>query len=203
MNHMTKISNRQEFENIDNFFKTLTPSVIKIEFVLKVEAVTSNPRFLVTVDDCILFNDTLAEGVHNITLDTVELEPGKKSTLSLSMSGKNQHDTICHNDTIIKDTFILIEKFTINNFDILLDSDFFYRYFSCTNNSNNESISVSNGFWSNSSLTMTFDNPFELWYNSKSTKNIELAGPLKFQNGLDRVEDELARLLDNLEKLDY
>jgi hypothetical protein len=200
---MKKISNQREFENLDNFFETLIPSAIKIEFVLKVEVVTSNPRFLVTIDDCILFNDVLDEGLHNITLDTVKLEPGKKSVLTLSMSGKNKHDTICHNDVIVKDTFILIEKITINNFDILLDTDFFYRYFACTDNSTNESISVSNGFWSNSSLTMTFDNPFELWYNSKSTKNIELAGPLKFQNGLDRVEDELARLLDNLEKLDY
>jgi hypothetical protein len=143
----------------------------KIDLGWELESsVTNNdpPVIEISLNSKIIYSGSLTEGIHNLTLDQVRTQD--QNTLIMRFLNKHPNDTIVDEQgNIIKDKFVRIKKFTINGFDLTQDVDFFYRQFDYV--IDNVHSDVSTGFWfNNSSLSLTFATPFELWYGRTSTR---------------------------------
>jgi hypothetical protein len=143
----------------------------KIDLGWELESsVTNNdpPVIEISLNSKIIYSGSLTEGVHNLTLDQIRTQD--QNTLTMRFLNKHPNDTIVDEQgNIIKDKFVQIKKFTVNGFDLTQDVDFFYRQFDYA--IDNAPSDVSTGFWfNNSSLSLTFANPFELWYGRTSTR---------------------------------
>jgi hypothetical protein len=124
----------------------------------------------------------------------------KKQTLELSMQNKRPNATIVNNGVIVKDTFVKLLGFKINNYDILGDIDFYQKILKYKSHRKNEYLVPMPGFWEDATINLEFDNPFDLWYNTTSTKNIVISDSLKHQtaNDLDVLIKELEESIQKL-----
>ena len=185
----------------DSFIESLCDT--KISIYIEVEAnISKLPVYLeITCNSETLTKQQISQGKHCIDLEY----DGKNTTnccIQISMQGKTSTDTVVHEGKIVKDTWIKIKKLKINNFLLSEDYDFFYKFFEYFNNDDEISEPVKMGFWKNSSLCLFFKTPFDLWYQGKTTKNIQLHDNLKHQEatGLTAAKEKFIMSLDLLEK---
>ena len=141
---------------------------INISFELESSVINDPPLIEICLNDQIIYARSLTEGIHNIVLDQIPIKDDNK--LTMRFLNKQPNETIVDsNGNIVKDKFVLIKKFIVNKLDLLQDQAFFYNkllYFT-----NDLPVTCSAGFWANnSSLCLSFTNPFELWYAQNSDR---------------------------------
>jgi hypothetical protein len=199
-------STKTAIEAFDNFDRLLDHLLIEKTFELGIEATVSTTnlpiRFCIAVNDLTVADQFLETGNYSDSIMIKTAQLGKQVSLEISLSGKGINDTVVDQQgKIIKDTFVVLDKLYINNFDILSDYDFFYNKFQYVNNDNNHCENVKMGFWSNSTLRLDFDLPFAFWYANNSDKNSKLSGGLQFSDSAHSVEF-LNKLIASVKKLD-
>lgn len=190
------VSNSQAkdtYLNFDNFLNKLICNVEDTLYIeLEVTASDDNPNLTIKLDDQVLFLESLQPGSQKII---VQHKVQSSAELKISMSGKSESDTKVNDQgEILSDKYIIIDKFIINNFDLNIDYDLFNANFKYTN-----SLTPKMGFWGNETLSVNITMPFIIWYNDKSTKNVDVSDPIKLQ-ALDS-SNEKQKLLDLLNRI--
>jgi hypothetical protein len=171
--------------------------VLEIEY--ESDSVTENAFFAVTFNGVLAKKINLIKEMSKIRLDLI---PGNgPQILELSMFSKGPNDTRVENGVIVKDTFLKLTDLKINNYRLVDDYDFFFNKTEYIRHRDNEKIQPSNGFWENATLKITFDLPFDLWYNTTSLKNANLSETLKFRSANDELDLLIADLEQSLKKL--
>jgi hypothetical protein len=198
MNNTFK-SAEQAFNNFDMFLKNIVGNDnLQIELTVEVDNYNSDPEFTIQLNDSVLYNNTLSQGTHKIVVDASTSE---SNCLTMTMTGKDQNDTLVENGNIVRDKFIKLVDFKINNFDILEDTTLFHNKFWYAVDSVVETVKP--GFWNNNScLGLEFTAPFTIWYQRESTSNTALADSLKFQNTSNHAKIT-AQVIENIKKLTY
>ena len=185
------------YKQFDRFINGLMPDAIDLQIECESQTAINSPGLRIKFNDIIVYDQKLTDGVHNIS---VTMTPNNKQSqvLSISMYGKTNRDTIVENGVIIKDTNIKLSKININNYSLLDDYDFFNENFLYVNEDKEQAPMT--GFWSNSRLELQFDNPFELWYNSVSKKNVLISSMMRHRaaHNLDELVVDLEASLKKL-----
>jgi len=142
--------------------------MIDMSFELESSVVNDPPLIEICLNDQIIYAQSLAEGTHNIILDQIRIKEDNKLTMRFSNKHPNETLVDSHGN-IVKDKYVLIKKFVINDLDLLQDQAFFYNKLSYDIDHVPDKVSA--GFWhNNSSLSMSFRQPFELWYSQTSDR---------------------------------
>lgn len=191
-------------ENIDSFITELSSGDLNITIDLEVSVSKTSPKFHVWFNENLIFDESVVEGKKEISFTVTNIKQSNK--LVMKMSNKLDNETIMENGEIIKDTFIAIKDLKINNFSLITDLDFFYNNLKYYVENNEEYPKV--GFWiNNSELVLEFENPFILWYNEKTNKNVVSAAPLahksktyEFRNFSEEAKLEI---IESLKKLKF
>lgn len=198
MNFSKQSAKHQYYHNCDDFISSLMPTDLLIEVEYESDSVHKDTKFHIrhnnkTVYDCFLKNET-----NSIKLNLIS--NSKKQTLEMSMLNKKLNSTVVDNGVIVKDTFIKLLGFKINNYDILGDINFYQKMLTYKIHQTDEYLVPMSGFWEDATIILEFDNPFDLWYNNVSTKNAVISNSLKHQstNNLDVLIKELE---ENIQKL--
>lgn len=179
------------YNNIDNFLETLFSKNINLELEYESDYVTKQPSISITLNGIDVFKEQCKTS-NTLKLSLPALQ--KENNLKISMMGKLDNDTLVENGKIVKDTYVKLCKLHINNYSLLDDYDFFYQKFVYIDQDGHKHQAMS-GFWSNSSLILNFDMPFDMWYNSVSNKNRAVSDTLKHQEA-----ENLEKLISTLEK---
>ena len=183
----------QYLTNYNDFIDSLVPNDLFLEIEYESDSVTGNSYFCVKYNNAIVDNFKIKKEVTNLKL---ELIPGTGlQTLEISMTGKGSEDTVVQGGAIVKDTFIKLLNLKINNYKLLDDHDFFLNKFEYIKHKDNAKIIPMDGFWEDATLQITFELPFDLWYNSTSTKNAAISEGLKF-----RVSHNIESMIQDLEE---
>lgn len=189
----------------DNFTKFITDQIKKQEtelnFKIKVKSSTCNgePNFTVAINEEQIFNASLNNGEHTIKFTYKGIQDVDLVNFTMSMSGKDPYDTkVDQHGAIIEDKSIELISIQINNFEILDDIDFVKSHTQCYNDT--ETLPFTLGFWQNSTMALSMQLPFNLWYNSVSTQNVKVVGPLKLFNR--DYQDLKQKILENLALID-
>lgn len=193
-------SAQEAFENFDKFLEVVIgPESFEINLTVDVDNYNSDPEFTVKLNDTIIYNDTLEQGEQSIGIKTVLDKP--MNQLTFTMTGKNSGDTLVENGQIVRDKYIKLIDFKINNFDILKDVVLFHQKFWYT--VDQQADTVKPGFWNNNAtLGLDFAKPFTVWYQQQSTSNTALADSLKYQNTTNHKEIT-AQVIENIKKLKH
>lgn len=184
--------------NFADFAESLCDPILSLQIEFDAEVIHDSIVFELTVDDVVSISQDILSGSHRIHT-RIPPAGSQRNRLCFSMRGKSPNDTVLSNGVIVKDTHIKFTKFTINRFDMLTDYDFFREHFkSITADDVNQDPQP--GFWNNSSLVLDFAMPFELWYQTKTTKNTQVAASLEHQasGDLSSARDRFIRSLDLL-----
>ena len=188
------------FENYDNFLLSILPNKIKLELDFDIQVLNDPPGFTILFNQDVVYYSKLVEGSHNLIF---ELNPLSTNVLELSMNGKTVDNLLINDGKIIRDTFIEIKKILINDYDLLEDFSFFYNKFEYYDNETKIKEDTKTGFWQNKTLHLTFDHPFERWYNKHSDKNATLDNTdLEFSslNYSEQLSEQLVDLAKTLKK---
>ncbi len=128
------------------------------------------------------------------------------NTVSIKFTNKDANDTIVdQTGKIVKDKFLEIVKFSVNDVDLIGDIEFYQQQ--CEYIENDQKVMPRFGFWfNNSTLSLSFEKNFDSWYHIHSKKNTEFnANIITTTSMKSTVGDNSHRqqLIDFLDKLDY
>lgn len=145
---------------------------IAVEIEIQSHVVNSNPRITVSWNNKVEFDCLVPEGSHTLKF---ELNTSDSNKLAVKFSNKQPNDTIVDEQgNIVQDKYVEIKKFIVNGVDFVQDSNFFYRKLHYAVNGVPDTVSA--GFWfNNSEISLEFNQPFTIWYNSNSDKNAVLS----------------------------
>ena len=188
----------KQYNQLDSFINSLISSDINLLIACESQTAVNSPSLLVKFNNTVVYDQQLTDGVHAIKLSLTS-NSGTSQLLAISMYGKMSNDTIIENGVIVKDTSIKLSKLNINNYSLLDDYDFFNEYFSYVNGNEEEQAPMT-GFWSNSKLELSFDNPFDVWYNSISKKNVSISSMMRHR-AANNIDELVADLEASLKKL--
>jgi radical SAM superfamily enzyme YgiQ (UPF0313 family) len=166
------------------------------------------PGLRITYNDDIIYNTTLEEGTHTISLpDLIQADTNK---LTVSFFNKDVNDTIIdEHGNIIKDKYIIINKFVVDEIDLIDDPAYYYGVL--TYLEKGESVQPKAGFWFNdATVIVDFTNPFISDYNKKSNRftkfdvnTIKLVSPIvEFSESATPAEYR-NRVYDSVQVLPY
>ena len=122
---------KEAFNNIDSFIDSLVVED-KIQFGITVEVDNfhdpnidnTDPQLLIVANGTLIYDQYLTQGQHQISL---EFNSQLNNQIVVSMKGKNLSDTLIIDNQIVRDRSIKILSFSINQFDLTHDPDFFYK----------------------------------------------------------------------------
>lgn len=193
---MNSTKNAQEIlDNFDDFFLGLAQdNAIKIALDLEV---SDTPIMEVKVNSKEVYHSQLES--RNLTVE-LTIAPAPIMQLDISMLGKTQRDTVLVDNKIVKDKFIIIKRFLINNFDLLQDHNLFYSKFIYLDQQNNKQ-EVKAGFWANNTLRLEFTSPFTLWYALNSSKNTQISQSLHYRDN-QLTDQAFTKLSENVNLLE-
>ena len=198
MNFNKQSAEHQYYHNCDNFILALIPENLLIEIEYESDSVHNATTFCIQHNNKIVHDCFLKKETNFLKLNL--MSDSKQHTLKMSMLNKKPDATIVDNGVIVKDTFVKLLRFKINNYDILGDIDFYQKIFKYKSHRKNEYLVPMSGFWEDATIILEFDNPFDVWYNTVSTKNVVISDSLKHQsaNDLDVLIKELEESVQNL-----
>ena len=189
----------QYLASYDDFVAGLVPDDLVLEIEYESDCVDNDGVFFVKFNSNQIVNVPLVN--HSSVLRLNLIPTTGAQTLEIGMTGKKPNSTIVQDGKIVKDTFVKLLDLRINNYKLLDDYKFFFDRTQYVKHENQEKTTPMNGFWQDASLTIEFDLPFDLWYNSVSTKNVILSESLQFRtakNDLDSLVEELEQSLKKL-----
>jgi hypothetical protein len=176
----------------------------RVELEIKSHSTHSDPGMIVSFNDQILYDQLVTEGSHSFVFDNLNTE--LYNTVSIKFTNKGANDTIVdQTGKIIKDKFLEIVKFSVNDVDLMGDMEFYQQQ--CEYIENDQKIMPRFGFWfNNSTLSLNFEKNFDSWYHIHSKKNTEFTANIITTASLkSTVDDNIHRqqLISFLDKLDY
>lgn len=193
-------SGEQAFKDFDTFFNMLTQEdTLDIELNVTSSEYNGAPELTIHIDGNKLESRVLAEGAHTLHI-SYPVKDKKSVHIEISMQGKNPRDTHIINGQIVKDKYILIDHLLINKFDLTADPNLFYNKLRYTDNQGNTDT-VKNGFWHNSTLHIECTLPFSVWYQTNTTRNIDLSNTLVYQDDKNLAEQQYNKLVGMLHLL--
>ena len=166
------------FENFEEFLQLIIEKNKNVDnafnLTLELESSVDGSLITVVINEEIVSTNMLTEGIHTINLQNLPVT--SINSIVITFSNKTEQDTICDSfGKILKDKFVLIKKFIINDIDLFQDQEFFYNKLIYIENNNH--CYMKPGFWfNNSKIEFNFESPFLLWY-SKNTKNFSVFTP--------------------------
>jgi len=194
----------QHTEFLNNIANRNPQSIIDLEFELETSVVTQPPKIQIKFNSNVIFDDYVSEG--NLTLK-FNVPSQAQNNLTVTFYNKLSKETLLdENNNIVKDTFVMIKRFVVNNINISDDPDFFYNQLGYTEN--NQLVQAKNGFWINDSqFEFNFTSPFFLDYANKTNKNVEYGAKLITEGTMPDSQislseqaylDEIVQMLKNL-----
>jgi hypothetical protein len=88
------------------------------------------------------------------------------------MYGKTNRDTVVDaNGQILEDKFVIIKSLFINKIGLISDPDFSYGENLTYHDSDGNLKPMATGFWFNDTLKISYERPFSLWYNQRTSRN--------------------------------
>jgi hypothetical protein len=152
---------------IERNFNTANSNTIKLELETSLPNDT-DALIEIMYNDTVLYTGASQKGIQ--TLEFTDLDSSKvDSTFSIRFFNKTMSDTtVDAHGNILQDKYILINKFIVNDVDLMQDIEFFYNRMQYS--VDGTPTDVSKGFWlNNSKLVLNFSNPFILWYCHNTT----------------------------------
>lgn len=165
--------------NFNEFAESLCDPMLNIRVDFDAQVTNKPIVFEIALDDLILSRQLIQTGSYQV-VQQVQPKHAHRNHLCLTMRGKSPRDTVLDNGIIVADTYIKLKAFSINRFNLLTDYDFFAQEFRSVT-ADNFRQDPQQGFWNDSSLLLDFAMPFELWYQTKTTKNTQVAASLEHQ----------------------
>lgn len=162
------------FHNFESFLQTVVETNKRYDRILRVKlkflssTVNNNlPIITIGVNDRVLEKKSLDQGTHEIFLD-IPLEKNSSNRFYINFSNKLPNDTIVdEHGNIIKDKNVILERFEVDDMDLLTDIDFYYTHLDYRENG--IKVPMKHGFWINdSTLCMEFTEPFVFWYGQRT-----------------------------------
>lgn len=176
------------FENLDTFLDSLfAEEEFLVEVDLDVNCVGDPVNFKIEFNNQIIHNDSYTSGTYQVIINSKQ---ANENCLSLQLYDLDK----------IKDhqSFIIITKFNINNYDILKDYDFFKTHIEYTVRKKRETPKP--GFWNNACMNLNFNFPFSVWYHNTSSKSTTVPEHIKYTRSMI-YDNERQKLLDKVKKL--
>lgn len=198
--HSGYIENDQDF-----IFQEIFKHKSTFNLKLQVEANSYNglPQLKIVLNNQTLFDDCLIDGSHDINLNLSVSQLREINQLEFHMPNKCINDTLVDSTgKIIKDKNIVFTSLYIDNCDVLMDIEFFYKNFYLSNT--NEKNKPTQGLWSDTPLCLEFGSPFVHWYANTSDRGLSSshldarsASCLKDDDGiyLNKLRDQLKQLI--------
>lgn len=182
--------------NFDHFMLSLFDNSAT-NLVVEVESSECNgpPEFEISLNHQVIFCQKVPSGVHRYD---IELMCNRANTLSLAMINKQPADTVVVDNIIVQDKWLKLHKLEINGYNLVTDYNFFNNFFKYRTGDYEQSPMT--GFWSNSQLTLNFDSPFAIWYNSCSKESgpHPLASRMVAASAIADIEEKVRKSLANL-----
>lgn len=193
-------SGEEAFKDFETFFDMLThEDTLTLELDVTASESNGMPELCIYIDDVLIKSQHLSDGAHKIKISH-SVDDKKSIDIKISMQGKNPRDTQIIDGKIVKDKYIIIDHLLINDFDLTADPDLFYnklKYYS-----QGVDDTVKNGFWHNSTLHIDCTLPFVTWYQSNTTRNVNLTDTLVYQDAKDLAEQQYNKLVGLLNLLE-
>ena len=193
---------KQAHNNFESFLEFLSEeNLLSIHLEVSAKECNGNPLLKILANNQEFFSKYLNETDHILDL-SIDIKEKQHISLEISMEGKKTNDTIINSQgDIIKDKFILIKKFKINEYDIISDADLFYNLFKYINNNTGKEETVKSGFWANATLKLDCSLPFGTWYQKNTKKNIDLSDNMKYLDNKNLSEQQFEELRNKLNLL--
>jgi hypothetical protein len=190
-------SAKEIYEQFDDFIAQLIGKDLELQILIEVNAFDKPAQFYINFHGVDVFDKEFASGTYLIQLNLKQSLA--LQTLRFGMRNKEDNETIVDNGQIIKDKFIVLKQFKLNNYLLTDDYDFMYNKLQYVDTKNNVLEDVKFGFWKNCYIEMQFTSPFDLYYNNFSNLNQNFAESLKFRNNNYDITNTL---IESLKKLD-
>lgn len=193
--------------NIDDVMKYVeelltTPEDLDININLTVSSTDTDPSISIRINNTELFNNFLKEGNHTLTFNIPYDLLKDENLISITMTNKLLNDTVVENGNIVKDKYIKINEFIINNSHLHKDVGFYYsNFYHCRDGVKEDT--VTNGLWfNNQSLNLKIGKHFTPWYAETSNNNTSDWLKKQQTNGFNKeLSDIFAELKLTLQKL--
>ena len=198
-----KLPEQETFKNINSFMQKIIEKEYK-QFSLKLKLKSENgrtgsPQIHIMFNGNTLFNNTLAEGIHELTFP-LKYNYTNKNQLEILFTNKQDSDTIIDNDgNILKDKKVEIIEFIMDDIDIAhhyLFVESAVKYYEGDKLVSGHYM----GFWQpNSRMVVTFKDsiPIEAIINRKFLLNYQKK--TNEARPWSREVDKIVNLLDQLE----
>lgn len=142
-----------------------------VEISLTVEA-QKNPGFRISINGQEIINQLLDDGETTMTLTYDHTNEDQQVSIDFSMHGKTNRDTVVDpNGKIVSDKYIIIKNLFINKISLISDPDFFYGEHLKYHDGQENTKPIAAGFWFNDTLNISYERPFSLWYNQRTSRN--------------------------------
>jgi hypothetical protein len=153
-------------------------------------------KLLVLINDMLVVNKTLVDETSTLTIGFFRIPKQSKIKFEVKMVDKHEHDTLIEGNKIVKDTYIKFNNIIINDYDILQNNDFLIKYVKYIEN--NVLSNFKPGLWGNNSFCLTFDWPFELYFNDKNKNENKFAMAHLTDQSIETLKNELIISLQKL-----
>lgn len=186
------------WNRFDKFLEELTDeNEVKLRLSLECDM---SPEIRVLVNGDLAYQDSQPDGHNDIEIVSALSSQHREVTIDISMINKTMGvDTLVDDEgRVVRDKYAQLSSLQLNNIDLLKDYDFFYGGTLLYLDEAGNEIQISNGFWQNATLRISYSRPLMLWYNQRSNKN-QHSGDL---DSTEAINQQYTRLLKNIEKLD-
>lgn len=189
-------NSKSAMENFDHFMLSLFNDT-ETKLVIEVESSECNgpPEFEIALNHEVIFCQHVCSGFQKYD---IALRCKDNNILSLAMVNKQPTDTVVVDGNITQDKWLKVHKLEINGYDLVTNYDFFNKFFKYHTKGVEQTPMP--GFWSNSQLTLNFESPFALWYNtcSKDSGPHPLATRMVAASSISEIEEKVKKSLANL-----
>jgi len=193
-----KTNSQIALQNIDDFLTSLITDEMIFKIDYESSTVKNQCRLLVLINDMLVVNKTLVDEASTLTIGFFRIPKQSKIKFEVKMVDKHEHDTLIEGNKIVKDTYIKFNNITINGYDILRNHNFLIKYVEYIEN--NVLSNFKPGFWGNNSFSLTFDWPFEFYFNDKTKNNDKFSMANLTDQSIETLKNEL---LISLQKLKH
>ncbi len=186
------------FDHFDKFIEQLLPRTHRVCLDIEVGEINNPPlNLIIDFNGEELFNQPVVKD-RQIEVDIPE---GKYNKLTLTVTGKGQHDTRVEDGKIVADKYIRLRKLMLANYNLTNDYEFFRENFEYYLTDTDQTTTATPGFWNNAELTLKWSNSFVNFYHTKTRSNTGLSHGIETDYDNDYHSEKLPKLLAALDRL--
>lgn len=188
-----KTNSQIALQNIDDFLTSLIPNELTFEINYESSTVKNQCRLVILINNTVIADKILVDETSSLTFKVPKQTNIK---FEVKMLDKHEYDTLVEGDKIVKDTYIKFHNIFINGYDILVRHNFLKKYVEYIENNNVSDFKP--GFWGNNSFCLTFDWPFEFYFNDKTKNDDKFAMANLTDQSIETLKNELIISLQKL-----